>query len=68
VTGFDDIRFASYVDPPLTAVSQPMRSIGEGTVRLLLEIFNGNIAAPESVTLPHTLVVRSSTAPPRGRS
>src|SRR5436305_278551 len=63
VVGFDDIRFSSYMDPPLTTISQPMRAIGEGTVRLLLEILSGNIATPESVTLPHTLVVRSSTAP-----
>jgi LacI family repressor for deo operon, udp, cdd, tsx, nupC, and nupG len=67
VVGFDDIRFSSYMDPPLTTISQPMRAIGEGTVRLLLEVINGDIATPESVTLPHTLVVRSSTAPPRGR-
>jgi LacI family transcriptional regulator, repressor for deo operon, udp, cdd, tsx, nupC, and nupG len=65
VVGFDDIRFASYMDPPLTTISQPMRAIGEGTVRLLLEILHGNITTPESVTLPHTLVVRSSTAPRR---
>ena len=64
VIGFDDIRFASYTDPPLTTVSQPMRALGEGTVRLLLDILNGDVARPESVTLPHTLVVRSSTAPP----
>jgi LacI family transcriptional regulator, repressor for deo operon, udp, cdd, tsx, nupC, and nupG len=64
VVGFDDIRFARIVDPPLTTVAQPMRQIGEGTVRMLLEILRGN-EAPESVTLPHTLVVRSSTAPPR---
>ena len=68
VVGFDDIRFASYMDPPLTTISQPMRAIGEGTVRLLLEILNGNVATVESVTLPHTLTVRSSTAPPPGRS
>jgi LacI family repressor for deo operon, udp, cdd, tsx, nupC, and nupG len=64
VVGFDDIRYARMVDPPLTTVAQPMRQIGEGTVRLLLEILRGG-EAPESVTLPHTLVVRSSTAPPR---
>jgi LacI family repressor for deo operon, udp, cdd, tsx, nupC, and nupG len=63
IVGFDDIRFSSYMDPPLTTIAQPMRAIGEGTVRLLLEILNGNVATPESVTLPHTLVVRSSTAP-----
>ena len=38
VVGFDDIRFARYIDPPLTTIAQPMRAIGEGTVRLLLEI------------------------------
>jgi len=67
VVGFDDIRFSSYMDPPLTTISQPMRAIGEGTVRLLLEVLNRNVSSPESVTLPHTLVVRSSTAPLRGR-
>jgi LacI family repressor for deo operon, udp, cdd, tsx, nupC, and nupG len=65
VVGFDDIQFARYTDPPLTTVAQPMREIGEGTVRLLLEILEGNQIAPVSITLPHTLMVRSSTAPPR---
>ncbi len=65
VVGFDDIRFARCMDPPLTTVSQPMRAIGEGTVRLLLEILNGRQSLLESVTLPHTLIVRSTTAPPR---
>jgi LacI family repressor for deo operon, udp, cdd, tsx, nupC, and nupG len=65
IVGFDDIRFARCTDPPLTTVAQPMRQIGEGTVRLLLEILRGAEQPPESVTLPHTLVVRASTAPPR---
>jgi len=64
VAGFDDIRFARYTDPPLTTVAQPMREIGEGTVRLLLQILNGQTAPPESITLPHRLIVRSSTGPP----
>jgi LacI family repressor for deo operon, udp, cdd, tsx, nupC, and nupG len=62
VVGFDDIQFARYIDPPLTTVAQPMREIGEGTVRLLLEILDGNEIAPVSITLPHTLMVRASTA------
>jgi LacI family repressor for deo operon, udp, cdd, tsx, nupC, and nupG len=65
VVGFDDIRFARHVNPPLTTVAQPMREIGEGCVRLLLEILRGNAIAPVSVTLPHHLVIRASTAPPR---
>ena len=64
VVGFDDIRFARCMDPPLTTVAQPMRAIGEGTVRLLVEILRGRATPPESVTLPLTLIVRSSTAPP----
>jgi LacI family repressor for deo operon, udp, cdd, tsx, nupC, and nupG len=62
--GFDDIRFARCMDPPLTTIAQPMRAIGEGTVRLLLDILSGRTTPPESVTLPHTLVVRESTCPP----
>jgi LacI family transcriptional regulator, repressor for deo operon, udp, cdd, tsx, nupC, and nupG len=64
VVGFDDIRFAQCVDPPLTTIAQPMRAIGEGTVRLLLDILSGTQLAPVSITLPHTLQVRGSTAPP----
>jgi len=64
VVGFDDIRFARYMEPPLTTVAQPMRAIGEGTVRLLLMILNDGSVTPDSVTLPHTLVTRGSTAPP----
>ncbi|HYR83773.1 MAG TPA: LacI family DNA-binding transcriptional regulator [Terriglobia bacterium] len=67
VMGFDDIRFARCIDPPLTTIAQPMRAIGEGTVRLLLEILSGRATPPESITLPHTLIVRSTTAPPQPR-
>ena len=55
------------MDPPLTTVAQPMRAIGEGTVRLLLEILHGAVDVPASVTLPHTLTIRASTAPRAGK-
>jgi LacI family transcriptional regulator, repressor for deo operon, udp, cdd, tsx, nupC, and nupG len=61
VIGFDDIRFSRHMDPPLTTIAQPMREIGEGTVRLLLDILSGKTIVPTSVTLPHKLVVRGST-------
>jgi LacI family repressor for deo operon, udp, cdd, tsx, nupC, and nupG len=67
VVGFDDIRFAQYFDPPLTTIRQPMRELGEATVRLLLNILRGNVKEAVSVTLPHALIVRASAAPPRGR-
>jgi LacI family repressor for deo operon, udp, cdd, tsx, nupC, and nupG len=62
VMGFDDIRFARHVDPPLTTIAQPMREIGEGTARLLLDILGGRTMVPVSVTLPHALIIRESTA------
>ncbi|MCL4813606.1 MAG: LacI family transcriptional regulator [Vicinamibacteraceae bacterium] len=63
VMGFDDIRFAQYADPPLTTIRQPMRELGEATVRLLLDIIDGHMGEPVSVTLPHALIVRASTGP-----
>jgi LacI family transcriptional regulator, repressor for deo operon, udp, cdd, tsx, nupC, and nupG len=65
VVGFDDIRFAKYVTPALTTISQPMLDIGRETVRLLLGILTGVVAKPVSVTLPHKLEIRSSTAAPQ---
>ena len=60
VTGFDDIAAARRVRPALTTVRQPMRELGERSVRLLL----GRIAAPDtarqSVVLPTELVTRRS--------
>ncbi len=64
LVGFDDIRFARYLDPPLTTMSQPMDEIGHEVVRLLLCILAGETDIPRHVTLPHRLVVRDSTAPP----
>lgn len=65
VVGFDDIRYARHLDPPLTTIAQPMREIGEGTVRLLLDILSGRPSVAASVTLPHALIIRASTARPR---
>jgi LacI family transcriptional regulator, repressor for deo operon, udp, cdd, tsx, nupC, and nupG len=67
VMGFDDMRFAQYAEPPLTTIRQPMQEIGEEAVRLLLRILNRELSEAVSVTLPHDLVVRLSTAPPAGR-
>ena len=67
IVGFDDISFARYTVPPLTTVAQPVREIGQETVRLLLGIISGEAMAPVSVILRHTLIVRESTAAaPRG--
>ena len=64
VVGFDDIRMAAFVDPPLTTVRQPMHEIGARAVQLLLDIIEGRADGLVNLTLDHSLVVRASTAPP----
>jgi LacI family repressor for deo operon, udp, cdd, tsx, nupC, and nupG len=62
IVGFDDIRYAEHLDPPLTTVSQPMERIGHEVVRLLLDVLSGEADTVTHVTLPHRLIVRASTA------
>jgi DNA-binding LacI/PurR family transcriptional regulator len=64
--GFDDIKISRYLTPALTTVAQPMREIGQMCVRLILRMLSGQAKAPISVTLPHELKIRSTTAPPDG--
>lgn len=66
VVGFDDIPLAEYLWPPLTTVRQDFTLIGEGLIELLMrQIRAGTTLADEHVSIPTTLVVRASTAPPR---
>ncbi len=61
LVGFDDVRYAAHMNPPLTTIAQPMQLLGEVAARLLLDILNGRNVSPASVTLPHELIIRSST-------
>jgi LacI family transcriptional regulator, repressor for deo operon, udp, cdd, tsx, nupC, and nupG len=66
VIGFDDIHFARYADPPLTTLAQPKEELGGEAMTMLIEILaHKNVPARKRV-LPAPLVIRSSTAKPRG--
>lgn len=65
VIGFDDIRLARAYQPALTTISQPKEQIGRKTVEILLAILAGEADGGASITLPHELIVRASTASPR---
>ena len=67
VTGFDDIFFANYLQPPLTTVRQPMREMGRRAMELLLSLLRGE-ENDKTVLIEGELVLRESTAPPRSRS
>ncbi|MFN2161760.1 MAG: LacI family DNA-binding transcriptional regulator, partial [Candidatus Promineifilaceae bacterium] len=65
VVGFDNVRLASFTNPPLTTVSQPMRQIGTLALELLMERIN-DIDSPVRIEqLDTELVVRRTTAAPR---
>ena len=62
IVGFDDIAMSRFLDPALTTVAQPKEAIGREAMRMLLAILNGEEGDSFSLTLPHELIVRSSTA------
>lgn len=63
VIGFDDIQLASYSNPALTTIRQPLREMGEIAARTLLDrIENRSEYVPEIAVEPE-LIVRQSTGP-----
>ena len=62
VIGFDDIRYAEIMDPPLTTIAQPAEEIGERTMRRLCQIIDGSDTEGAPEIVPHKLIVRKSTA------
>lgn len=69
ITGFDNIVFSAYTNPPLTTLDQPKRFIGTEAARLLLELLassaNDESSNQQKVRiLRGKLLVRESTAPP----
>lgn len=63
VTGFDNITFSAYTDPPLTTFDQPKRYIGMEATRLLLDLLRQAPDNGEKVKmLKGKLLVRGSTA------
>jgi LacI family transcriptional regulator len=66
VAGHNDMPLAASVTPALTTVAIPQHAIGVEAARLLLARLDGAPPVPERRVLPTELVVRGSTAPPRG--
>lgn len=62
VLGFDDIPLASYFDPPLTTLRQPMESFGRQAAQLLIKTIENPATGPQQITLPARLIVRASCA------
>jgi DNA-binding LacI/PurR family transcriptional regulator len=61
LAGFDDLSFASQLDPPLTTVRQDIEGIGQAAARNLLRLLENPDGGPRRVLLPTELVIRQST-------
>ena len=67
VVGFDDIRLAELIAPPLTTIRQDMVGIGLAAGRALVEQIENPDATPPTLSLPVELVVRASSGSPGRR-
>ncbi|MEV4326082.1 LacI family DNA-binding transcriptional regulator [Microbispora rosea] len=66
VVGFDDLSFTQWAGPPMTTVRQPLVQMGAAAARMVLALAQGERLEQHRVELATALVVRESTAPPRG--
>ncbi len=64
VMGFDDISFASFVNPSLTTMKQPRHRIGEAAMELLLSMLAGEKPKSTQILLRAELILRSSVSQP----
>ncbi len=59
VSGFDNIEFSQYSNPPLTTVSFDRLGMGRTAVHALMDMLRRN-STGRAITIPTTLVLRSS--------
>jgi len=63
VVGYDDSALMTCTDPPLTTVRQPIETMGQAAVALLVAQVAGNPVPGDEMLFEPELVVRGSTAP-----
>jgi DNA-binding LacI/PurR family transcriptional regulator len=61
VAGYDDLFFASYTEPRLTTVRQPMQRMGQLAMETLFKLMSGEDSVT-TINVKAELIVRESTA------
>ena len=64
LVGFDDFDLATFTDPQITVVAQPIPEMGPLAASLILERLEGHQGGPRNVSFPTQLLVRGSVARP----
>lgn len=69
VVGFDDTAISTTLWPALTTVRQPVSEMAAAAIDLLLRetrpARDGEAVKPTDLVVPHTLIIRQSSGPPR---
>ena len=65
VVGFDDLPMSRHFLPPLTTIRQDFHALGRKAMEVLQASIEGR-QIPQRTKIPAELVVRESSAPPRG--
>lgn len=60
--GFDDFNLATFTDPQITVVSQPVSEIGRAAARLLFDRLSGKNDPPQKIRFETKLIVRGSVS------
>jgi LacI family transcriptional regulator len=66
--GFDDAAWAPVVEPPLSVIAQPAYEMGKAAARLLVKRIRDRAAAPETLIMSTTMIVRESSQRRRTRA
>jgi LacI family transcriptional regulator len=61
IIGYDNIELALFTQPALTTIAQPIQTIADRAVHLLLERMVLPLNPPKRETLSNQLLIRSST-------
>lgn len=66
LVGYNNIAYAALPRIQLTTVAQPMKRMGKIAAKFVLDVLEGKRETPLSLRLAPTLVIRRTTAPPKG--
>ncbi|MDY0882060.1 LacI family DNA-binding transcriptional regulator [Dongia soli] len=67
LVGFDDFDLATFTDPQITVMAQPIAEIGPLAAQMLLDRLAGKKVAPRLTRFPTRLIVRGSVSHPKKR-
>ncbi|MCD4824929.1 MAG: GntR family transcriptional regulator [Phycisphaerae bacterium] len=60
VVGFDNLKFSSLLEVPLTTVAQPFYEIGRKAMEILIDKIEGKVSETQQIVLEPRLIVRDS--------